>query len=220
MNPAGGELTALTQGAFDDRQPTFSPNGQRIAFASSREGHSAIFTMRAAGGGVTKLTTGLPSQMPAYSPDGDQIAFARGGSIYTVNANGGSEVQLTKGHGTQAWPSWQPLPGGSPGGGSAGGSSSFRIGKPILDRRHGTAKLPVTIPAAGTLTLRGAKVKRLAARSVSSAGTVKLQVKPTAGTAKALVQRFKAKVKVLVTYAPQGGDKETKVKTFMLHKKQ
>jgi Tol biopolymer transport system component len=219
MNTAGGELTVLTQGAFDDRQPTFSPNGQRIAFASSREGHSAIFTMRAAGGGVTKLTTGLPSQMPAYAPDGTQIAFARGGSVYTVNANGGDEVRLTKQHGTQAWPSWQPLPGGSPGGGSGGGASSFRIGKPILDRRHGTAKLPVTIPAAGTLTLRGAKIKRLAARSVASAGTVKLWVKPKSGLAKMLDQKSSAKIKVLVRYSPKSGGVEIKTKAFKLQKK-
>ena len=115
MNTSGGELTALTHGAFDDRQPSFSPDGQRIAFASRREGHTEIFTMRSDGSGVTKLTGKLSSAMPAYSPNGQQIAFVRGGAIFTMKASGGSESQLTSGHGSQAWPSWQPLVGPSQG---------------------------------------------------------------------------------------------------------
>jgi TolB protein len=224
MNAAGAELTALTRGAFDDRQPSFSPDGQRIAFSSRREGHSAVFTMGSDGSGVTKLTGKLSSSMPAYSPDGRLIAFVRGGDVYTMNAGGGGEVPLTAGRGSQAWPSWQPL-GGSGGGSSPGGSpgrgasNRLRIGRPILDRRRGTAKLPVTVPAAGTLRLRGKQVKPPPRRSVSGAATVKLPVKPKAAAVRALARRGRAKVKVIVAYSRKGGGVETASKTFALVEK-
>jgi len=217
---AGEGLVAVRNSATDDRQPSYSPDGQRIAFSSRHDGHFEIYTMSSNGSGVNKLTSKPVSQMPAYSPNGNLIAFARGGSIYSIDAKGGGEVRLTNERGAQAWPSWQPLPGGSPGPPSGHGTSGgLRIGRPILDRRHGTAKLPVTVPGAGTLTLGGNGVKRLAAKTVAGATTVKLRVKPTAGTAKALKQKLKAKVKVLVTYAPQGGGKEVKAKSFVLHQK-
>lgn len=221
----GGEgLAALTSTASDDRRPSFSPDGQRIAFASRRDGHFEIYTMSSGGGGVAKLTDKPASQMPAYSPDGRLIAFARGGSIFTMNAQGGDEARLTREPGGQAWPSWQPLPGpsGGPGGGRPtpghGGSSGLRIGKPILDRRRGTAKLPVTVPAAGTLSLRGRRVKSPPRRSLAGAGTVRLLVKPKAGAARALARKGRAKVKVLVTYARKGGGTEARAKAFSLRK--
>jgi Tol biopolymer transport system component len=215
---AGEGLAAVRNSATDDRQPSFSPNGQQIAFSSRHDGHFEIYTMNSNGTGMTKLTSKPASQMPAYSPSGAQIAFSRGGSIYAIDARGGGEVRLTNERGAQAWPSWQPL-SGAPTGPPGGGSASMRIGKPILDRRHGTAKLPVTVPGAGTLALHGNGVKRLAAKTVAGATTVKLRVKPTPGTAKALKQKLKAKVKVLVTYLPKGGGAETKAKTFKLYKK-
>jgi hypothetical protein len=180
--------------------------------------------MRSDGSEATKLTNGQTSSVkPAYSPDGRLIAFARGGSIFTINANGGGETQLTSGLGSQAWPSWQPLVGLSGGGagghGGGGGQGGLRIGKPILDRRRGTAKLPVTVPAGGSLRLRGRGIKPLAARTVSDAFTVKLAVKAKGSVAKALARKGAAKVKAIVTYTRKGGGAETKSKTFKLKKK-
>ena len=55
-----------------DTQPTFSPDGDRIAFRSDRDG-GGIFLMGAAGESVTRLTDfGFN---PGWSPSGDEIAF-------------------------------------------------------------------------------------------------------------------------------------------------
>ncbi len=173
--------------------------------------------MSSDGTGVTKLTTKPSSQMPAYSPDGQRIAFVRGDNVYTMNASGGGEVRLTTERGSQAWPNWQPLPGGRPGG--HGGSGGFRIGKPIFDRRHGTAKLPVTVPGGGLAQAArpqgqapGRKVRR-GLHHREAAGQADGD-----GPPRRWGRSSQAKVKVLVTYRPAGGGTETKAKSFKLRK--
>ena len=57
----------------DDQSPAFSPDGERIAFRSSREG-GGIFLMTASGESVTRLTdTGFS---PSWSPDGKEIVVS------------------------------------------------------------------------------------------------------------------------------------------------
>src|SRR5437763_4974995 len=57
----------------DDTQPAFSPDGERIAFRSQREG-GGVFVMGATGESVKRLTNfGFN---PAWSPDGKEIACA------------------------------------------------------------------------------------------------------------------------------------------------
>jgi Tol biopolymer transport system component len=48
MNADGTGLTQLTYNAVYDGEPAVSPDGQRIAFHSRRDGVSAIYTMLAA----------------------------------------------------------------------------------------------------------------------------------------------------------------------------
>ena len=56
----------------DDDQPAFSPDGERIAFRSSRDG-GGIFVMGRTGEAVRRLTR--EGFKPAWSPDGKEIAF-------------------------------------------------------------------------------------------------------------------------------------------------
>ncbi len=58
----------------DDDQPAFSPDGERIAFRSSRQG-GGIFIMGRTGEAPRQLTSG-PSFLPAWSPDGTTIAYS------------------------------------------------------------------------------------------------------------------------------------------------
>ena len=104
--------------SFDgDFQPTWSPDGQTIAFSSTRTGVAQIFTMTPFGTDVTNLSNNplVNDRMPTYSPDGTKIAFQRTpnaitpvGKIWTMNANGSVQTQVTLGVGNDERPSYSP----------------------------------------------------------------------------------------------------------------
>lgn len=99
-------------------------------------------------------------------------------------------------------------------------SNAFTFGKPILNKKKGTAKLPVHVPGAGTLKLADVKKskKRVKAKTVqaTAAGTVKLPVQPTKSGRSILEDKGKLKVKVAVTFTPTGGLAATQTRKLTL----
>ncbi len=90
-----------------DGEPSFSPDGQSIAYTSERDGALEIFIRRLDGGPELQITHGGGSVDPAFSPDGRWIAFhsrTRGG-LWLVSSLGGEPRQLTE-SGSQ--PAWSP----------------------------------------------------------------------------------------------------------------
>ncbi len=80
VRPTDGALTALTQDASDEEDPTAHPTRQEIAFASDREGGAAgtyhLFAMDLATGAIRQLTSGTRNERhPEWSPDGTTLAF-------------------------------------------------------------------------------------------------------------------------------------------------
>lgn len=98
MNADGTDLTRLTDTPGAERDPVWSPDGQRIAFL-----YGDIYVMNADGTDRTQITnTSAGKENIAWSPDGQRIVFAaketsnaRGWVIYVVNADGTDLTRLT-----------------------------------------------------------------------------------------------------------------------------
>jgi len=122
--------------------------------------------------------------------------------------------------------------GGNPGGPDkpGGGSSRFSLGKAKVNSDNGTATLPVQVPGAGKLSAKSATTGKASASKakrapklikpvnlkVAKAGTVKLRLQPTAAARGILELKQKLRVKVAVTYRPQGGKAESATATVVL----
>lgn len=69
-------LTRLTYGDWDDITPAPSPDGEKIAFASNRNGFWDLYLLHLESGEVTQLTdTPEYEGAPTWSPDGSFMAF-------------------------------------------------------------------------------------------------------------------------------------------------
>jgi len=92
----------------------------------------------------------------------------------------------------------------------------FKVGRPKLNRRRGTATLPATVPADGILKLVGRGVKTRISRR---AGRVKLPIKPKGPKRKRLVRRGRVKIRAIVAFTPAGGSTGSQEKLIRLRKK-
>ena len=124
MNADGSGQQNLTRNVAQDYSPAWSPDGQKIAFVSNRDGkpegqfapETDIHVMNADGSGQQNLTRNPAGEgNPVWSPDGQQIAFERhvGGvgnnrniEIYVMNADGSDQRRLTSNPAFDGWPVW------------------------------------------------------------------------------------------------------------------
>jgi Tol biopolymer transport system component len=75
-------------------EPTWSPDGQMVAYVSDRNGDFDIWVQRIRGGNPVQVTSAAGRDwQPSWSPDGRQIAYRSerdGGGIFIVPVDGGS----------------------------------------------------------------------------------------------------------------------------------
>jgi hypothetical protein len=102
-------------------------------------------------------------------------------------------------------------------------TNAFSLGAVRLNKKKGTALLPITVPDPGGIKVSGKGIKSkatLASKSVQvSAGTSTLLIKPKGKTKRKLNERGKAKVKVSITYTPTGVSPSTEKTKIKLKKK-
>ena len=113
MDAAGKKSTRLTNGKTEDRHPTWSSDGGKIAFA--RGAPSRIYVMNADGSGAQSLTSGDDEQTdPEWSPNGRWIAFSRRTptspirEIWLAHPDGTGAHPVTKLQSSSVGPSWSP----------------------------------------------------------------------------------------------------------------
>jgi len=72
----GGQARQLTSNAAYDAQPIWSPDGQSIAFASTREGSMDVYLMSSQGGTPRRLTTHSGTETPIAFRDNTHVLFS------------------------------------------------------------------------------------------------------------------------------------------------
>jgi Tol biopolymer transport system component len=117
-------VVRLTTDPGYEGEPTFSPDGQTIAYVADRDGNFEIYLQQISGGPAINLTRNPAADIqPAFSPDGREIAFVSdrdggteifhsapgmphaGGDIWIMPTLGGpARKVVTDG----SWPSWTP----------------------------------------------------------------------------------------------------------------
>ena len=94
-------------------EPTWSPDGKRLACVLFRSGPGQIYVMNADGSDLKNITnTTSHERSPAWSPDGSKIVFTsnRSGNqdIFAMNPDGTEQTNLSSNLGYDADAAWSP----------------------------------------------------------------------------------------------------------------
>lgn len=113
MDSDGSNKIQLTSNTNSNSRASWSPNGKKITFQSSRDGNSQIYIMNSDGTNQTRITNNVDSdEQPKWSPDGTKIAFLsnRDGNyeLYTMNIDGTNQTRITNNSGVDRFPNWSP----------------------------------------------------------------------------------------------------------------
>ncbi|MEN3336756.1 MAG: hypothetical protein V7647_432 [Acidobacteriota bacterium] len=143
-----GQLVRLTTSSGVNIDPSLSPDGSLLAYASDRAGTGGfdIWVQPIAGGNPIRITNDPGDEIePSFSPDGTSIVFCRSetGGIYVVGVSGGKPRQLV-GAGRVHSPRFSP----------DGRSVLYWTGQTVWTARFGTV-VPDAISAVHTVRSDG-----------------------------------------------------------------
>jgi hypothetical protein len=108
-------VTPLTSNAFTNQNPTVSPSGTQVAFASNQTGSFEIFVMSTSGSGLLQVSggPGFSNTDPSWSPDGAKIAYVSNRDVNkeiysTLPTVTGADTRLTATAVDENAPSYSP----------------------------------------------------------------------------------------------------------------
>ena len=112
---AAAEMQQITDHPATDIEPKWSPNSERLAFASDRDGGLDVYTVEVEGGKPTRLTEGMKFVHSTWwSPSGGSLVMSAGAKtwdrdifLYLVSVPGGEMRPLTNGP-IDGSPCWSP----------------------------------------------------------------------------------------------------------------
>jgi TolB protein len=110
----GQPFTRLTSGAWDDVDPAISPDGQRVAFASDRNGAWDLYFLDLLTGHTVQITDDAEYDgNPSWSPDGAWLAYEHfadnNQEIYMRPLDGSVDpVPISARNGADYAPVWRP----------------------------------------------------------------------------------------------------------------
>lgn len=112
------QVTPLTTYPGIETEPSFSPDGTRLAFVwgGEKDDNRDIYVLRLGAGAPFRLTSDRDrDRCPVWSPDGSWIAFGRStregrNTIYVIPSDGGAERKLIDLEVREVWTglSWSP----------------------------------------------------------------------------------------------------------------
>src|SRR5882724_222452 len=112
---AGGAAVPVTDHLGDDRQPSWSPDGSRIAFQSYRDGNFHLWSVKPDGSDLRQHTKGgYDHREPMWSPDGKYLLCssdrAANGNydIWEIELANGAAKQLTTNPADDYQPAYAP----------------------------------------------------------------------------------------------------------------
>jgi hypothetical protein len=109
-----GTPERLTTADGDDRAATYSPDGTKLAFDSTRDGPTHVWVMDADGSRPVRMSNGGDDWGATWSPDGKWIAYNSwspglpGRQIFVMASDGSRQTQITNTPGPHSEPSWSP----------------------------------------------------------------------------------------------------------------
>jgi TolB protein len=108
-------LTRLTYGAWDDTNPSLSPDGTKVAFASNREGSWDLYVLTLTSGEITRVTNSPDYESaPSWSPDSQWLAceiyLNENLEVAIVSLSNGDQepIPLTDEPSSDHSPAWAP----------------------------------------------------------------------------------------------------------------